>query len=138
MIKNIAFAIAFIIITKILVFLFIENKQEPKINQKELESIALALNKNYPKTSPNGIRIDRLSTGIGLITYHKTLINYSVADFDANSLNSDASRQELVDEACSNSGTKKFLKSGISIQNIYRDKNGTIVSDRTVRPKDCI
>ena len=108
-----------------------------KISQSDLESLALALNKTYPKTSPNGIRIDRATTGPGLITYHKTMVNLSANELEINPINSASFREVFMKDACSNPGVRNFLRSGISLQTIQRDKNGVLIYDFTARPEDC-
>jgi hypothetical protein len=120
--------------------MLVENEKKlstTKISQTELESLLIALNKTYPKTSPNGIRIDRATAGSGLITFHKTMENQTIADFDINPSNSESFRDAFVKEACSNSGVKNFLRTGVSVQTIQRDKNGALIYDFTANPKDC-
>ncbi|MER2514524.1 MAG: hypothetical protein ABTQ25_19280 [Nitrosomonas ureae] len=167
MIKKLLFGIGFIVLTKILVFIFIEDKQKPalsqnevdkivqetqrmtpgelenklkessranpKMSQSELESLASGLNKIYPKTLQSGVRIDRVTTGIELLTYHKTYLNYTVDELDLSAI----TRNVLLEDLCTNSGASRFLKSGISIQNIQLDKNGALIHDFTAHPKDC-
>jgi hypothetical protein len=167
MIKKLFIAFVIIVLTKIAVFVFIENKDETeltenawesarqetnklskkqiedivtggahsKLSQNELESMVLVFNKNYPKTLPNGIRIDRLTSGPALITYHKTMTNHSAAEIV---MDESAMRADVINEACANPGVSNFLKSGISVQTIYNDQDNVFVYKNTTSPKDCI
>lgn len=113
-------------------------KQNSKMTQTELERLAVALNKTYPKILADGVRIDRVSTGLGLITYHKTLTNHSVHEFDVSPSSRKANHKRFIEDTCSNPGVKNYLTSGISFQTIYRDKNGTMVFDYVAHPSDCV
>jgi len=109
-----------------------------KISQSDLESLVLAANKTYPKTSPNGIRTDRVTTGLGLISFYKTNVSATVDEFEI-SPNDRASWRELVmKDSCTNLGVRNLLRSGISVQVIQRDKNDLLIFDVTTRPEDCV
>lgn len=108
------------------------------ITQNELESLVQAQNKTYPKTSPSGIRIDRVTSGPSLITYHKTMVGFSRADLDIESIDSESFRASLKDEVCSNLGARNFLRSGISFRIIQLDRNGELIYDFTAHPGECV
>jgi len=113
------------------------SKINKMMSQKELETLVSIMSKNYPKTSTDGIRIDRISAGIGLITYHKTTVNNSIEEFDLNELNSYSHFQKYLKEICSNVGLRNFLKWGVAVKNIYSDKNAKKINEITIQPHAC-
>jgi len=107
------------------------------LSQTELESLVIAQNKTYPKTSPEGMRIDRSSAGPGLLTYYKNVVDRTADEFDINRTNFASYRPAFVKDACANAGVANLLNSGISVKNVVRDRHGKLIYEFTVRPADC-
>jgi hypothetical protein len=109
----------------------------PPITQVELESLVAGQNKTYPKTSRDGMRIDRAVAGPKLLTFYKTAVNHTADDFEINPSNAASYRPAFVRDTCGNVGIRNLLDSGISVRNVVRDTNGKLVYEFTVHPADC-
>ncbi len=109
----------------------------PPITQAELESLVAAQNKTYPKTSRDGMRIERSVAGPKLLTFYKTAVNHTADDFEITPSNAASYRPAFVRDTCGNAGVRNLLDSGISVRNVVRDANGKLVYEFTVYPADC-
>lgn len=107
------------------------------LTQGELDSLVAAQNKTYPKTSPDGIRMDRSVAGPMMLTYYKTVVGRSADEFEVNPANFAAYRPSFIKDACSNAGVRNLLNSGIAVRNLTRDMHGVLIYELTVRSADC-
>lgn len=108
-----------------------------KISQDDLSRLVASLNKGYPKTMPDGSRIDKAVVGERSITYHRTLLEVDIKDVDMSDADSADARKEHLILNCKNAGIKNLLNSGVTISNLYNDMNGTYILTRQIQPEDC-
>ena len=109
-----------------------------KISQDDLSRLVASLNKGYPKTMPDGTRIDKAIAGDRSITYHRTLLEVDIKDVDMNDADSEDAKKEHLILNCKNAGIKNLLDAGISISTIYNDRNGKYILTRKIKPDDCV
>jgi len=113
---------------------------EPKkseISKQELIEVANELNKRLPIIVDSETRLDTVIAGPGKkLTYVYTLTNYSSGEVDSQEF------ERLVlpkakKEACTNEGTKYFLKKDVRVNAYYQGNDGGFIYEVDVAPSDC-
>jgi hypothetical protein len=136
-------SICIIVVIRGLSFLLISEKQHPAsaiaqtstLSNAELQGIVDEANKNYPKTLETGIRIDKMTSGNQIVTYHKVFVGKTVDDF--NPVDPKVMHGLAAKEICK-SAARGFIDKGVAVENIYRDKNGVVVHQYAIRKADCV
>ena len=134
MLKRLLLGALLLVVVKVGAFFYLQNQASAATpSNSDLEQIVAIANKRYPRETTPGIRIERMTSGPRLVTYHKTILNRTVDEFDQTV----DLRPGVAAEFCDSVAGNDFLRKGISMQVIFRDKNGALVYDHMIRPSDC-
>lgn len=126
--------LALLVLTRIGVG-FMNSNSDKRATPASLEKLVTEMNSTrYPKTSPDGVRIERLSSKGYVLTYHKTFVDRMADEFPKNHFSSISA--DLIKEVC-HSELKTLLKDGVSVEMTYNDKSGKLVGSYTAAASDC-
>jgi hypothetical protein len=114
------------------------NKKPADVNIESLmASSAEAVNKQTPIISADGPRLNRVSTGPGLvITYHYTLPNVQYSPAAVKYIQGEFAN-ELRPKVCGNVKIHVFLKRSVSLIYAYSAMDGTPIWTVLVTPQQC-
>lgn len=104
------------------------------ITDAELSQAAEAVNQQAPLMVDDETRLDGADAGKQSLTYHYTLVNYSVGELDANKFK-EALRPNLLKAGCET--LKPLLSEGIKVQYLYHGKNKADIASVVLTASDC-
>ncbi len=109
-----------------------------KAEVKAIDKAVAASNEGLPKmideeTRLESVSIDQKSKWYSL---NITLINYLVSDIDIGVLN-DNFEQSIKPSTCGIPEFKLFFTEGYTVNYVYKDKNGKLISKYSILPTDC-
>ena len=103
---------------------------------ERIKGVVEIMNQSYPRTGPNGVRVDHVSYVNKIFTFHKTYTQHTVDMFDREELRNKL--PEMRTEFCSSAAMIDILKNGaIGVGNSVSDKNGILIQAFHVSKKDC-
>ncbi|MDB5841821.1 MAG: hypothetical protein JWQ23_3773 [Herminiimonas sp.] len=102
-----------------------------------LVKVAAQINRQTPMAVDKSTRLDKVSTEPGQkLTYHYTLPGTTGSDIKSADFQKLIS-PSLTTRVCGSPEMQKFLRSGVTIAYLYRDKDGKPIGGAKVAPLDC-
>lgn len=102
-----------------------------------LVKVSQQMNKKMPIPVDNDTRLDSVSTVPGKhLIYHYTLVNVNASDVSADTFHA-VIEPQLKSRLCANTDMQNFLKHGVTVSYLYKDKNGQPVGGAKFAPSEC-
>ena len=109
-----------------------------KVTPDVLQQMAEELNSGLPMMVDKETRLDRVSAGPDKkVTYHYTLITLASSDVTPQQLRS-AMDDKAKNYVCTTEDMRGFRENGVVVSYSYRGKDGGVIGDISVYPRDCI
>jgi len=113
------------------------NKSASKSIETQMVEAAEKANLTLPRTVDDDTRLDKVEAGPGKIfTYLYTLPNKVAADVDSQQLHAGLLALAKT-RLCTNPSTRKMIQNAVTLQLVYRDKNGVEVTRVSLSQSDC-
>lgn len=102
-----------------------------------MKDMVASKNRNLPQAQGEGLRMDRMSAGPGLLlTYHLTVTPYRAAqvkqDYFHNVMGADIRK-----DYCANTGMGFFRREGITVAYAYSGNDGAPIGTISIPPDAC-
>ncbi|MFA5932009.1 MAG: zinc ribbon domain-containing protein [Candidatus Paceibacterota bacterium] len=99
------------------------NAGNTELTYEVMQEVANGMNKEYPQMIDSDTRLDSVTGAENTLSYHYTLVNYSLADIDVSKLN-DILRGDIVNLVCTTPEMKIYVKNKAVLNYTYYDKSG--------------
>src|SRR5690606_8654964 len=101
------------------------------------QQMAKELNSGLPMMVDKDTRLDRVSVGPGKkVIYHYTLVAIASSDVTSQQLRN-AMESNMVKYVCTGEDMRGFRESDVVVSYNYRGRDGGVIGDISIYPRDC-
>ena len=114
---------------------FLEGKKSVEIDALLMKT-ASEINKQLPMMVDKDTRLDSTAGLNKRLQYHYTMVSFSAEEIDEAALQ-DQFAPMLKNRACTSEKMKVLFESGVTVDYVYRGKNGKSITTISVTPSQC-
>ena len=114
---------------------FFEGKESAEINSVLLKT-ANEINKKLPIMIDKNTRLDSTVGLNNKFQYNYTMVSFTSLEIDQSTLKGQFPLM-IKNRACSSKDMKRFFENGVTVDYVYRGKNGNSITTISVTPSKC-
>ncbi|MGU3345762.1 hypothetical protein [Pseudomonas monsensis] len=112
----------------------VEKKEE---RERQLKDLALIMSAQAGKVSDNSTRVDSVTYSDEIMRISYTLTQFTKNEIDSDEFTKDA-KALAASAFCNEKGLGQFVKSGLSIDLLYKDSTSSPIVEFQIGKSDCL